>query len=92
MLSATLRTRQEGRSNMVQKIIHINQHVIKRNRKHGTDDPPITVKTSKNNTYCRSLKIDGPCELMYTPFHPLSCGAQVYIKTQSDVLMEGIEE
>jgi hypothetical protein len=77
---------------MVQKIIHINQHIIKRNRKHGTDDPPITVKTYKKNTYCRSLKIDGPCELMYNPDNPLSCGAHVYIKTRSNVLMEGIEE
>ena len=77
---------------MVQKIIHINQHVIKRNRKHGTDDPPITVKTYEKNTYCRRVKIKGSSELMYTPNNPLPCGAQVYIKTQSDVLMEGIEE
>ena len=32
--------------------IHVNQHVVKSNLKHGLNEPAITVKTGKNNTYC----------------------------------------
>ena len=33
----------------MKKRIHINQHVIRANKKNGTNDPAITVKTSKQN-------------------------------------------
>ena len=33
------------------KIIHINQHIIKRNRKTGECEPVITCKTYKDNRY-----------------------------------------
>jgi len=28
-------------------IIHVNQHIIRANKKYGTTKPPITVKTYK---------------------------------------------
>lgn len=65
--------------------IHVNQHVIKANRKNGTDDPPLTVKTSKTNTKARSVRIDGPSEVVYMPESPLSCGATVWVQTTSPV-------
>ena len=30
-------------------IVHVNQHVIRANKKHGRDDAPITVKNWKEN-------------------------------------------
>jgi hypothetical protein len=66
-------------------IIHVNQHVIKSNRKHGRQDPVLTVKTYKTNTYASNVKIHGASEVIYSPEKPLSCGAHVWIQTQSQV-------
>ena len=32
------------------KYIHVNQHVIRANKKHGTNDPVITIKQGSKNT------------------------------------------
>ncbi len=66
-------------------IIHVNMHVIKRNRKNNERQPPITVKTYKSNEYVHEVEICGPCKVVYTPDKPLSCGAHVYIITESPV-------
>lgn len=74
----------------MKRVLHINQHVIKKNRKHGTNDPPITVKTYKDNQYGHEVIIydkDGieVARVVYRPDCPLSCGAHVWIETQNDV-------
>ena len=56
------------------------------NMKHGTNDPVITVKTSKSNTYTHEVKINGPSKVIYSPDKPLSCGAKVWIETESEVI------
>ena len=66
--------------------IHVNQHVIRANKKHGTNDPVITVKTSKSNIYTHEVKINGPSKVVYSPDKPLSCGAKVWIETESEVI------
>ena len=66
--------------------IHVNQHVIKRNTKHGTDEPVLTVKTYKSNTYAHEVEINGPSKVIYSPDKPLSCGARVWIETESEVV------
>jgi hypothetical protein len=66
-------------------IIHVNQHVIKNNRKTGRQDPVLTVKTYKSNTYGSSVTIHGPSRIVYSPDKPLSCGAHVWIETESQV-------
>lgn len=67
--------------------IHVNQHVIRANRKNGTDDPVITVKQGSRNTYCSRVRVLGPSEVIYggndRPL--LSCGARVVIETEADV-------
>lgn len=68
----------------MKKRIHINQHNIRANAK-GADLPVVTVKTYKENIKCNRVKIDGPCELVYSPDNPLSCGAKVWIETTSEV-------
>ena len=65
--------------------IHVNQHVIRRNGKTGERSPVLTVKRGRTNTYCHSVRIDGPCVVVYSPDKPLSCGAKVWIETESDV-------
>ena len=66
-------------------IIHVNQHVIKSNRKNGVEDPVLTVKTYKENRYAHEVEIDGPSKVVYSPDKPLSCGAHVWIETKSEV-------
>ena len=44
--------------------IHVNQHVIRANKKHNKNDPVITVKSGKDNTYCHG-KILGNSKVIY---------------------------
>ena len=69
----------------MKKVIHINQHIIKRNSKTGEREPVITVKTYKDNSYAHEVYVDGPCKIVYSPDKPLSCGAKVWIETQAEV-------
>jgi len=71
-------------------IIHVNQHHIKHNAKTGENLPVLTIKTYKSNTYAHRVKIKGDSEVVYSPDHPLSCGARVWIETQAEVeIQEG---
>lgn len=72
------------------KRIHINQHTIKHNQK--TDDclPVITVKDYKSNTYGHEVIFYGhdgveAGRVIYSPDHPLPCGAHVWIETRGEV-------
>lgn len=67
-------------------IIHVNQHVIKSNAKHGKKDPVLTVKSYKSNIYAHEVEIKGPSRIVYSPDKPLSCGAKVWIETESEVV------
>lgn len=67
-------------------IIHVNQHAIKRNAKNATNDPVLTVKTYKSNTYAHVAEVSGPCRVVYSPDKPLSCGARVWIETEAEVI------
>ena len=64
-------------------IIHVNQHVIKSNRKNGVEDPVLTVKTYKENIYAHEVEIKGDSKVYYSPDKPLSCGAHVWIETNN---------
>ena len=69
--------------------IHVNQHKIRANKKHGTKEPVITVKTSKTNTYGHEVEILGESKVVYSPDKPLSCGARVWIETNAEVKIDG---
>ena len=75
----------------MKKRIHINQHVIRANKKNGTHDPVITVKTSQQNIYAERVEIDGPSSVVYSPDKPLSCGARVWIETDALVTLNGVD-
>jgi len=78
----------------MKQIVHINQHHIKHNRKVEAQDrkPVITCKTYKNNEYHHS--IDLVCvesgnilgSVMYSPEKPLSCGANVWIEFDTNLI------
>jgi len=67
--------------------IHVNQHIIRANKKNGTNNPVITIKQGSKNTYCHEVEILGPSKIIYggndKPI--LSCGARVVIETESNI-------
>ena len=66
--------------------IHVNQHFVRSNKKHGKKEPVLTVKTYKSNTYAHEVEIKGESKIIYSPDKPLSCGARVWIETESEVV------
>ena len=70
------------------KRIHINQHKIRSNKKNNTNEPVITVKTSKSNTYASEVDILGKSKLVYKPLKPLPCGARVWIETEDKIVLD----
>ena len=72
----------------MKKYIHINQHIIRRNKSNGYNEPVITVKTYKSNDYGHEVTVNGPCKIVYSPDKPLSCGARVWIETEASVTVE----
>ena len=73
----------------MKKIIHVNQHKIRSNKKNNVDEPVLTVKTYKDNNYAHEavLKTKGGIEIarvIYRPDKPLSCGARVWIEVNTD--------
>ena len=72
------------------KRIHVNQHKIKSNKKHGRNEPVLTCKTSKSNDYGHEVIIydkEGKeaARVIYRPEKPLSCGARCWIETKNEV-------
>ena len=67
--------------------IHVNQHVIRSNKKHDKNDPVITVKQGSSNTYCHEVQINGPSKVVYGGNEKplLSCGARVVIETEASI-------
>ncbi|MEO1376360.1 MAG: helix-turn-helix domain-containing protein [Cyanobacteria bacterium J06635_10] len=67
--------------------IHVNRNNIKKNLDQNLEDliPVLSVKRSNSNVYGYSVKINGPCELIYRPEKPLDCGAVAWIETFSQV-------
>ena len=75
----------------MKKRIHVNRHKIKSNKKYGLNEPVLTVKTSKENIYGQTVTIDGASTVVYSPDKPLSCGAKVWIETDSKVRVYNME-
>lgn len=71
-------------------IIHVNQSVIRANKKNGVENPVLTCKTYKENIYAKELEIldesgNVVAKVVYSPDKPLSCGARVWIETHHEV-------
>ena len=78
---------------MAKKYIHVNQHVIRANKKNNEKNPVITIKEGKKNTYCHKVEILGNSKITYSGNEKtaLSCGARVVIETQADLVIDGVE-
>ena len=78
---------------MTRKYIHVNQHVIRANKKNNENNPVITIKEGKKNTYCHKVEILGNSKITYSGNEKtaLSCGARVVIETQADLVIDGVE-
>jgi hypothetical protein len=78
----------------MQTKIHVNQAHIRRNSKVTPEErvPVFTVKTKKSNLYADGVVINGPSRVVYSPDKPLSCGAKVWIETESEVLLDNPKE
>lgn len=71
-------------------VVHVNQHIIRSNRKNGTNVPPITVRTYKGTEQATEAIVrdkDGKelGRFVYRPDKPLSCGARLWFETPHDV-------
>jgi len=75
---------------MAHTIIHVNQHVVRKNGKTGARDPVLTVKQGRTNTYATAAEVLWPCRVVYSPDCPLKCGAKVWIETDAEVRLEGV--
>jgi hypothetical protein len=73
------------------KRIHVNMHVIRRNRQAGSLDPPLAVKTSRRNLKAQRVEIQGPSQLIYSPDKPLACGARVWLETDAPLIVTTAE-
>lgn len=75
-------------------LIHVNQHVIKRNAKHDERAPPLTVKDYQQNRKAHTAEIIGAdgdvvARVIHRPDDPLPCGARVWIETDLEVKTHG---
>lgn len=70
------------------KRIHVNKHVIKANKKTGSNDPVLTIKTTKNNIKANHIMIGDNVRLCYAPESPLACGATIWIETTEEICIQ----
>ena len=78
----------------MKQVTHINQNHIRKNIKLPPEErlPVITSKTYKENIYFHNLefvcKETGKCmgKIIYSPDRGLSCGARLWIETDTDVI------
>jgi len=66
-------------------IVHVNQHMLKHNQKHGTEFPVLTVKHRGKTYYGHEVIYHDSSTTKYQPKKPLSCGAVCWVETEGDV-------
>jgi hypothetical protein len=73
--------------------IHINSNTIRSNKKHGKQDPPITIRDGNRIiAYTTGVTIFGESKVVYSPDKPLACGAKVWIETDARLEYEVLED
>jgi hypothetical protein len=70
------------------KRIHVNQHVIRRNKSNGERNNVITIQWRNRSYPVKKIVINGPSTAIYSPDKPLSCGARVWVETTAQVVAE----
>lgn len=75
---------------MPKTIVHVNQHVIKFNAKHGTTLPTLTIKKGKETIYAHEVAGTGRViDANAQNRNPLSCGARVWMEFDGPVEVIG---
>lgn len=81
---------------MANVIVHVNQHVIRHNAKHGTSYPTLTIKLPEAAHFRRSRNCPGTIyahevggigrvvDINAAGRKPLSCGARVWMEFAPD--------
>lgn len=69
------------------KRIHVNQHIIRRNKKNNAVENVITVQWRGKSYRGADVDIRGPSRVIYSPHKPLSCGAHVWVETDDEVVV-----
>ena len=67
--------------------IIVNRQIVQKNRKEGTDNPPISVKTYRGTERVHEVKFTGPAVLRSATTAPSgTSGATVWIETEYETL------
>lgn len=72
----------------VPTVINVNPLVIGDNRKNGTNNPPLRVRTGRDGRdpiCCHTIEIEGPSRIIHDPENPIPAGAHVWIETTAPV-------
>lgn len=67
------------------KRIHVDRHVLAKNKKLGENERAITVQTSKGPVKGHRVLIYGTSDVIQNEEQPLSCGARVWVETKAEV-------
>ena len=74
------------------KFIHVNQHIIKSNLKHGKNDPVFTIKVGRSGKAIRAFSVSTERQCLFSyggnekPLLP--CGARVVASTYGSLVIE----
>ena len=62
--------------------VHVNQHVIRRNKTNGENAPPLRIIRGGRSEPAFEVDLIGPARVVYSPHKPLRCGARVWIEAE----------
>jgi len=68
------------------KRIHVNQHIIRDNKKQNVRVPPLTIKWRGKTYAAANVDIRGVSRVVYSPDAPLACGAYVWVETKAEIV------
>lgn len=67
--------------------VNINKHVISRNAREKTEDPPVRISKGKTGPgiYCHEVELPAGSRVVYSPSRPiLKCGARLVIECPTE--------
>jgi hypothetical protein len=70
-------------------IVHVNQQVLKQNRRDRTNQPPIILKKGDRTTYCHQVTIAGSSQLVYQPDRRKCSGAVLWLEIDPAIQVMG---
>lgn len=62
--------------------VHVNQHVIRRNKMRGEKAPPLRIIRKGKSEPAFEVELIGKARVVYSPDKPLKCGARVWIEAE----------